>query len=162
MGIAQIPARVGERQPLNKYIYQILEPKALLFSPKSDKTGENMVRVFDVDANALIGKTAEKLKSAGIKKPDFAGVVKSGAHADRPPESEDFWYVRCASLLRQAYVNSEIGVQRMRRHYVPAGGSSVRKAFQALEEAGFMEKGKGGRKLTAKGKSLLDKTASEL
>jgi small subunit ribosomal protein S19e len=134
-----------------------------------------MVRVFDVDANALIGKAAEKLKAAGIKKPDFAGVVKSGAHADRPPESADFWYVRCASLMRQAYVNSEVGVQRMRRHYggkknrgvrpekhVPAGGSSVRKAFQALEEAGLMEKGKTGRKLTAKGKSLLDKTASEM
>ncbi|MBN2122400.1 30S ribosomal protein S19e [Candidatus Micrarchaeota archaeon] len=134
-----------------------------------------MVRVFDVDANALLAKTAEKLKAMGINKPEFAGVVKSGAHAERPPESEDFWYVRCASLMRQAYVNSEVGVQRMRRHYggkknrgvrpekhVPAGGSVIRKAFQELEKAGLMEKGKEGRKLTAKGKSLLDKSASEL
>jgi small subunit ribosomal protein S19e len=134
-----------------------------------------MVRVFDVDANALLAKTAEKLKAMGIGKPEFAGVVKSGAHAERPPESEDFWYVRCASLMRQAYVNSEVGVQRMRRHYggkknrgvrpekhVSAGGSVIRKAFQELERAGLMEKGKEGRKLTAKGKSLLDKSASEL
>jgi small subunit ribosomal protein S19e len=134
-----------------------------------------MVRVFDVEANALIAKTAEKLKGMGMKKPEFVGVVKSGAHAERPPEDAGFWYVRCASLMRQAYVNNEVGVQRMRRHYggkknrgvkpekhVAAGGSTVRKAFQALEEAGFMEKGKGGRKLTAKGKSLLDKAASEL
>jgi small subunit ribosomal protein S19e len=134
-----------------------------------------VVRVFDVDANALLAKTAEKLKAMGIGKPDFAGVVKSGAHVERPPESEDFWYVRCASLMRQAYVNSEVGVQRMRRHYggkknrgvrpekhVPAGGSLIRKAFQELEKSGLMEKGKEGRKLTAKGKSLLDKSASEL
>ena len=63
----------------------------------------------------------------------------------------------------------------MRRHYggrknrgvkpekhIAAGGSTIRKAFQALEEAGLMAKDKKGRKLTAKGMSLLDKTASEL
>ncbi len=134
-----------------------------------------MVRVFDAEANALIAKTAEKLKGLDLEKPGFVGIVKTGAHAERPPESEDFWYVRCASLLRQAYVNSSVGVQRMRRHYggrknrgvrpekhVPAGGSTVRKAFQALEKAGLMEKSGKGRKLTAKGKSLLDKSASEI
>ncbi len=105
-----------------------------------------MVRVFDADANVLIGKTAGKLKEMGIKKPEFVGAVKTGAHAERPPQDEDFWYVRCASLMRQAYVNSNIGVGDMRRHYggrknrgvrpekhVPAGGSTIRKAFQALE-----------------------------
>ena len=134
-----------------------------------------MVRVFDADANALITKTAEKLKEMGIKKPDFVGAVKTGAHAERPPESGDFWYVRCASLMRQAYMNSTVGVQAMRKHYggrknrgvkpekhVPAGGSTVRKGFQALEEAGLMEKAQKGRKLTPKGMSLLDKCASEL
>ena len=134
-----------------------------------------MVRVYDADANALIEKTAVKLKEMGIKKPDFVGLVKSGSHAERPPQDEGFWYVRCASLMRQAYVNSTVGVQKMRRHYggkknrgvkpgkhVPAGGSTVRKAFQALEEAGLMEKSSKGRKLTAKGMSLLDKTASEM
>ena len=134
-----------------------------------------MVRVFDADANKLISRTAEKLKEMGIEKPEFVGLVKSGAHTERPPENEDFWYLRCASLMRQAYMNDTVGVQRMRRHYggkknrgvkpekhVPAGGSSVRKAFQALEKMGLMEKGSKGRMLTPKGKSLLDKTASEL
>lgn len=134
-----------------------------------------MVRVFDVDANALIAKAAEKLKGMGIKQPAFVGTVKSGAHVERPPESPDFWYVRCASIMRQAYVNDNVGVHRMRRHYggkknrgvrpgkhTSAGGSTIRKAFMALEAAGLMEKAAKGRRLTAKGKSLLDKSAGEL
>ena len=134
-----------------------------------------MVRVFDAEANVLIKKTAEKLKEMNITKPDFVGVVKTGAHVERPPQDEDFWYVRCASLMRQAYVNSTVGVHAMRRHYggrknrgvrpekhVSAGGSTIRKAFQSLEEAGLMAKDSKGRTLTAKGRSLLDKTASEL
>ena len=134
-----------------------------------------MVRTFDVGANALIAKVAGKLKGMGIEKPAFVGIVKSGAHAERPPESPDFWFIRCASLMRQAYVNDAVGIHRMRRHYggskdrgvrpshhVPAGGSTIRKAFQALEGAGLMEKSAKGRKLTAKGKSLMDKSAGEL
>ncbi|MBD3389899.1 30S ribosomal protein S19e [Candidatus Micrarchaeota archaeon] len=134
-----------------------------------------MVRVYDVDASSLIDKVSGKLKEMGLEKPEFVGFVKSGAHSERPPEDEDFWYVRCASLLRQAYVNSNVGVQRMRRHYggkkdrgvkpeahVAAGGSTIRKAFQALEKAGLMEKTPQGRRLTPKGMSLLDSAAGEV
>jgi len=136
-----------------------------------------MVRVYDADANALIEKTAKKLKEMGIKKPDFVGLVKSGSHADRPPQDEGFWYVRCASLMRQTYVNSTVGVQAMRRHYggkknrgvkpekhAPAGGSTIRKAMQNLEKAGYLAKGEKdkGRVLTAKGRQLLDKAAKEV
>ena len=134
-----------------------------------------MVRVYDVDAGTLIKKTAERLKGDNIEKPAFVGLVKSGAHAQRPPENPEFWFIRCASLLRQAYVNGKVGVNRMRRHYGgrksrgakpekhnPAGGSTVRKAFHALEKAGYMEKEKTGRVLTPKGRALLDKVASEL
>ncbi len=134
-----------------------------------------MVRVYDVDASSLIPKVAGKLKEMGLEKPEFVGFVKSGAHRERPPEDENFWYVRCASLLRQAYVNSNVGVQRMRRHYggkkdrgvkpeahAAAGGSTIRKAFQALENAGLMEKTPKGRRLTPKGMSLLDSAAGEI
>jgi small subunit ribosomal protein S19e len=134
-----------------------------------------MVRAYDVEPNKLIKEVAGRLKEMGIGKPEFVGVVKSGAHAERPPEDPDFWYVRCASIMRQAYVNSKIGVGRMRRHYggkkncgvkpekhVPAGGSTIRKAMQELEKAGLMGREKTGRMLTAKGRALLDKAASSL
>ncbi|MBU0586636.1 40S ribosomal protein S19 [Candidatus Micrarchaeota archaeon] len=137
-----------------------------------------MSSALDVDVNKLNAKVAEKLKGMGIVVPKFVGVVKSGAHADRPPEQDDFFFVRCASVMRQAYVRNIVGVQRLRTHYggkksrgvrperyMRAGGSTVRKAMQALEKAGLMEKvDKGqrkGRTLTAKGRKLLDNSAKE-
>lgn len=133
-----------------------------------------MVTPFDVEANKLIGTAATKLKEMKISKPDFVGVVKSGAHAERPPSTEDFWYVRCASILRQAYVNGTVGVQKLRRHYggkkrrgvkparhASAGGSTIRKAMQELEKAGLLSKDKAGRTLTPKGRAFLDSAAKE-
>ncbi len=138
-----------------------------------------MVSALDVDTNKLLVNVAEKLKKIGIVVPVFVGLVKTGAHAERLPEQDDFFYVRCASIMRQAYIRNIIGVQRLRLHYggkknrgvkpnkhVRAGGSIIRKAFQALENAGFIEKiekGKQkGRKLTSKGRKLLDHSAKEV
>ncbi len=133
-----------------------------------------MVTAFDVEANKLIGRAAQKLKEMKVHKPAFVGLVKSGMHAERPPQSADFWYIRCASILRQAYVNGEVGTNRLRRHYggkkrrgvkparhAPAGGSTIRKAMQELEKAGLLAKEKSGRKLTPKGRKLLDAAAKE-
>ncbi len=111
-----------------------------------------------------------------VEKPYFVGMVKSGSHAQRPPEQADFWFVRCASILRHAYLNPSVGTNRLRRHYggrksrgvkpqkhAPAGGSTIRRAMQQLEKAGLMVKEKsGGRRLSAKGKALLDKVAKEV
>jgi len=134
-----------------------------------------MVTAYDVDSNKLIEKVAGKLKSSKLPKPEFVGLVKSGAHVKRPPESEDFWYVRCASILRQAYVKNNVGINRLRRHYggrksrgvkpekhYPAGGSTIRKAMQELENAGLLKKEKTGRVLTPEGKKLLDGVAKEV
>lgn len=134
-----------------------------------------MVTPFDVEANKLIETAATKLKEMKISKPDFVGIVKSGAHAERPPSHEDFWYVRCASILRQAYIHETVGVQRLRKHYggkkrrgvrperhADAGGSTIRKAMQELETAGLLsKKEKVGRMLTPKGRAFMDKIAKE-
>jgi len=132
-----------------------------------------MVTAFDVEAGRLIEKAAKELEGK-VEKPAFVGIVKSGAHAERPPQQEDFWFLRCASILRQAYINDEVGVARLRRHYggrkrrgvrparhYPAGGSTIRKALQQLEKSGYLVREKGGRKLSAKGRAFLDKVAKE-
>ena len=135
-----------------------------------------MVTAYDADSNKLIEKVAGKLKESKIAKPPFIGLVKSGAHAQRPPDQENFWYIRCASILRQTYIRSNVGTGGLRRHYggrktrgvkpekhSPAGGSTIRKAMQELEKAGYLEKGKTkGRIITAKGRKLLDNAAKEV
>jgi small subunit ribosomal protein S19e len=133
-----------------------------------------MVTAYDVEANRLIENAAKRLKEMKLSKPAFVGLVKSGAHAERPPQSEDFWYVRCAAILRQMYVNDSVGINRLRRHFggkknmgvrpgrhMPAGGSTIRKAMQELEKAGLLIKQKSGRVLSPKGRKFLDSVAKE-
>jgi len=134
-----------------------------------------MVNVKDVEAEALIMKTAEKLKEAGIAKPTYVDFVKSGAGRDRVPQQKDFWYIRCASLLRQIYLNGPIGVSRLRtrygnrkehgvrrHHHYKAGGSIIKDALAALEKLGYVKKGKEGREITNAGRSFLDKISNEI
>ncbi|MEM2137894.1 MAG: 30S ribosomal protein S19e [Candidatus Anstonellaceae archaeon] len=133
-----------------------------------------MVTVYDVTPNKLIGKVAEKLKAMGIAQPAYIGTVKSGSHKERMPQQKDFWYLRLASLLRNAYVNGNVGVGKLRLHYGGrkirgvrpekkrrAGGSIIRKGLQSLEKAGLMVKKKTGREISAAGKKLLDSAAKE-
>lgn len=134
-----------------------------------------MANVFEVDANTLIEKTATKLKTDKIAKPAYIDFVKSGPSKDRVPQSEDFWYIRCASILRQVYINGPIGVSKLRTRYggrkghrvrphyhMRAGGSMIKDAFDALEKQGYIKKAKVGRVIAPKGKSLLDKISNEI
>ena len=135
-----------------------------------------MVTVFDISAGKLVRKTAEKLKEMPeVKPPDWLGFVKSGADRERAPEQEDFWYIRCAALLRKVYIKSPIGVGDLRKDYgtrkhrgvrpekhKETGGAIIRRALQQLEKVGFVEKKKEGRRITSKGKSFLNKIAYEI
>jgi len=136
-----------------------------------------MVTVYDVDAQGLIRRVAEKLKEK-VKVPEFLYFVKTGAHRERPPDDpEAFWYGRLASILRRAYIEGTVGVSKLARHYGgrknrgvkpehfhPAGRKIIRVALQELEKAGYLTKGANGkgRVITPQGQSLLDNTAYEL
>ena len=135
-----------------------------------------MKNVFDVPAGKLIAATAEKLKSVPeLEPPAWIHYVKSGAHKERAPDQPDFWYLRCASVLRQVYISGPVGVSVFRRHYggakghtvkrahkTKAGGNIIRKSLQALEKAGLLERSRAGRSVTAKGKSFVDGAARNL
>lgn len=131
---------------------------------------------LDVPANALIEAVAVELKkNPELKQPSFIGVVKTGAHAERISTEPDFWFKRCASILRSAYkAERPLGVRRLRNkygaarqhtvarsHHTRAGGKIIRLAMQQLEKAGFLKKEKVGRVITPAGRSLLDKAASK-
>jgi small subunit ribosomal protein S19e len=132
----------------------------------------------DVPAHEFIQKLAKYLKENvdEATPPSWASIVKTGAHVQKPPENPDWWYVRCASLLRKIYVNGPVGIERLRAEYggrkdygvrpehaVKAGGAVIRKALQQLEAAGFIEKFQNrGRRITREGRKLLEDIAEEV
>ncbi|KYH41887.1 MAG: 30S ribosomal protein S19 [Candidatus Bathyarchaeota archaeon B26-2] len=133
---------------------------------------------YDVPPSLLIERLSEYLKKNvdEVKPPPWAFIVKTGVHAQRPPQDPDWWFVRCASLLRKVYVKGPIGIERLRSEYggrkdrgvLPehskkGSGAIIRKALQQLEEAGLIETIKGrGRMITPKGRGLLDSLSTEI
>ncbi len=133
---------------------------------------------YDVPASLLIEKLAKYLKDEvdEVVPPPWAPLVKTGSHTERQPQNPDWWYVRCASLLRKIYLYGPIGVERLRSYYGgrvrrgarpeharKGGGAIIRKALQQLEKAGLVEVyGNKGRVVTRKGRSLLDKLSTEV
>jgi len=132
--------------------------------------------VFDVDPQKLIERLKEELKKfSEIKIPHWAKFVKNSCANERPPEQKDFWYIRAASILRRLYIDGPIGVSRLRTYYgrrkkrgrrpekfYKASGKIIRTILQQLEKAGLVQKVNGGRALTSKGRSLLDKISNEI
>jgi len=136
-----------------------------------------MVTAYDVPADMLIKRLAEYLRKVPyIIPPPWAEYVKTGSHAERPPSDKDWWYVRCASIMRKLYLHGPLSVNdlrsayggRKRRGYFPghhrdAGGAIIRRALQQLEQAGFVTKAKGGgRTLTEKGKSKVEEISNKI
>ena len=139
-----------------------------------------MPTMYDADAQELIEKAAEELKKTPeIKPPEWAAFAKTGMHKQRPPANDGWWYLRAASVLRTVYRLGPVGVSKLRtkyggkknrgvkkEHFFKGSGNILRKILQQLEKAGFVkftEKGiHKGRIITPKGKSFLDKIASQM
>ncbi len=135
-----------------------------------------MTTVYDVPADKLIERVAEKLKEMNeFRPPEWAKFVKTGVHKERSPEQEDWWWIRVAAIFRKVYIDGPVGIERLRSAYGgrkrrgveppkfrKGSGSIIRKALQQLEKAGFVTKTKDGRIVTPKGRSFLDKIAAEI
>ena len=136
-----------------------------------------MAKVYDVPANALISKLAEVLKTEDIPAPSWSLFVKTGAHADKPPQKSDWLHTRCASILRKIYLHGPISVNELRtmygdgkrnmyygaRHHKDASGAIIRNAMHGLEKLGYVEKvEKKGRVLSRQGMQKLDKMSTEI
>jgi len=135
-----------------------------------------MTTVYDVPADDFIRKVASELmENENISPPNWAIFVKTGVNREMPPSQEDWWFTRCASILRRIYIDGPVGVSRLRSFYggrnrkgvsdarfAKGSGSVIRKAIRQLEKAGYLKKVKEGRSISPKGQSFLDKTAGEL
>ncbi|WP_247730052.1 30S ribosomal protein S19e [Halovivax limisalsi] len=138
-----------------------------------------MATMYDVPADDLIEALAADLAD-DLDEPEWAVFAKSGVSNELPPEQEDFWATRAASLLRKVADTGPVGVERLSTEY---GGSKrgsnryrvapdkradgskniIRTILQQLEEEGYVETAEGeGRRITAEGRSLLDETAGNV
>jgi small subunit ribosomal protein S19e len=133
---------------------------------------------LDVSSDALIGNLSKFLKEnvGEVAPPPWASTAKTGSHRERPPANPDWWYSRCASLLRKLYLHGPVGIARLRveyggrlrhgthiEHSRSSGGSAIREPLQQLQKAGFIAvEAKKGRKLTPEGISLLNRVAADI
>lgn len=138
-----------------------------------------MTTLYDVPAEDLYEAVAADLEDR-IEEPAWASFAKSGDHAELPPENDDFWYVRAASLLRKVATDGPVGVERLSTEYGGAKQGSnryrvapprrsdgskkiIRLILQQLEEEDLVETAEGeGRRITAEGRSLLDDVAGQV
>lgn len=137
-----------------------------------------MITPYDVPASKFVEKLAKHLKDNvdEITPPAWASIVKTGIHVQRSPQNPDWWYIRCASLMRKIYVHGPVGIERLRAEYggrkdygvkpehaAKASGAIIRKALQQLEAAGFAEIFETeGRRVTKKGRKILEELAEEV
>ncbi|MEF8828589.1 MAG: 30S ribosomal protein S19e, partial [Haloarcula sp.] len=137
-----------------------------------------MATLYDVPPEELIEALTETLADEDdIEAPDWAEYTKTGVDRELPPEQEDFWARRAASLLRKVAVDGPVGVNALRSEYgtskqgttryrvrphqkTKGSGNIIRTALQQLEDAGYVETSENdGRRITGEGRSLLDDTA---
>jgi small subunit ribosomal protein S19e len=140
-----------------------------------------MTTLYDVPAEDLIEAVAAELaEEDAIEAPDWFAVAKTGVGRELPPEQEDFWQVRAASLLRKVAIDEPVGVGALRTaygdskqgstryrvrpdHKSESSGKIIRTILQQLEDAGYVEQeGSAGRAVTGEGRALLDEVATDL
>ena len=138
-----------------------------------------MTTLYDVPAEDLIEAVAEKIESE-LEAPEWLEFTKTGTGRELPPEQDDFWSRRAASLLRKVAIDGPVGVERLRtaygdsakgstryrvrpNHNREGSGNVIRTALQQLEDAGYIETSEArGRTVSGEGRALLDDTADEV
>lgn len=111
-----------------------------------------------------------------MKVPDTMDIVKTAIFKELAPTDPDWFYVRCASVLRHLYLRYPVGVGSLTKiyggrkrngvhpsHFCRSSKGVARKALQALEGIRLIEKSPdGGRKLTPQGQRDLDRIANQI
>ncbi|CAK1582672.1 unnamed protein product [Parnassius mnemosyne] len=135
------------------------------------------VTLKDVEQDKVVKTVAAHLKKTGkVKVPEHMDLVKTGRFKELAPYDPDWFYVRCAAVLRHIYIRSPVGVKTVTKifggrkrngvtpsHFCRSSGSIARKALQALEALKLVEKvPDGGRILTFQGRRDLDRIAAQV
>lgn len=138
-----------------------------------------MVTFYDVPADALIEALAERLEGR-VEAPEWMDHAKTSPAKEFPPEQEDFWERRAASVLRKVAIEGPIGVSRLATEYgdsaegttrysmrpssrVDGSRNIIRTILQQLEDEDLLLLEEGaGRRVAPDGRALLDEVAAEV
>ncbi len=90
-------------------------------------------------------------------------------------KKENWWYTRCASLVRKVYLHGPIGISDLKSyyggrkrigynldHHKDAGGAIIRNALQQLEASGYVEKRARANRYQTKACKRVDRLATEI
>jgi small subunit ribosomal protein S19e len=130
--------------------------------------------VRDVPANKWIKTMAAHLKQEGkLFVPNCTELVKTSHGRERAPQNPDWYYYRCAAVLRRIYVRPGTGYGGLSKafgkkknngsapeHTVKASRGLLHWCCRSLEGLKLVAKGKtSGRVLTKEGKKKVDTVA---
>ena len=135
------------------------------------------VTVKDVPADEFIKACADFLKrQPKFDVPKYHDIVKTAVVKEFAPYDEDWFYIRAASVVRRVYLRPGVGIGSLRHWYggchrrgtrtsrhATASGSVIRNCLKQLEGQGLLElHTDGGRQITSKGRSELDRIAGSI
>jgi small subunit ribosomal protein S19e len=137
--------------------------------------GVIIISIYIVEPEKLIKTLAEKLREfPEITPPEGSEFWKTAFFKELAPiDYENFWYIRCASILRKIKKFGPVGVNKLRKYYggknrkgpglhhsAKGSGKIIRVAMQQLEDANLiMKQERDGRITSPEGTSLLERTA---
>jgi len=137
--------------------------------------GVIIISIYIVEPEKLIKTLAEKLREfPEITPPEGSEFWKTAFFKELAPiDYENFWYIRCASILRKIKKFGPVGVNKLRKYYggknrkgpglhhsAKGSGKIIRVAMQQLEDANLiMKQERNGRITSPEGTSLLERTA---
>lgn len=127
--------------------------------------------------NQTVEHLADRLED-DLRAPVWSQFVKTSHGKERPPQRDDWWYVRGAAILLSVNELEPIGVNKLSRKYGTkkdrgyepetfAKGSTkiIRTLLQQLEEHGYVEHGQRGnhkgRMVTDDGQALITEARSQ-
>nr|CAJ17209.1 ribosomal protein S19e [Eucinetus sp. APV-2005] len=135
------------------------------------------VTLKDVDQQKFVKAFASFLKKTGkLRVPEWVDLVKTARFKELAPYDQDWYYIRCAALVRHIYIRSPVGVGSVTKifggrksngtlpsHFCRSAGGVARKALQSLEQLKLIEKHpEGGRRITSQGRRDLDRIAAQI
>ena len=130
--------------------------------------------VKDVPANKWVRAMASHLKQSGkLFVPNCTEYIKQSSANDRGPQNPDWYYYRCAAVLRRIYQRPGVGYGGLSKpfgmkknngsrpeHFVRASKGPLHWVCKSLEGMKLIQKGKvSGRVITREGRRKADAIA---